>query len=125
MELTLFFVFLVAIGWVAIKTAPKSIGTEENLIRQADAGLRWELMGNSAYGFADGEFQVMHRKDEFYRQDEVTISGYNCHFLLRNSKGQYLFFLFRYDEPPYIKSTSQEVAKALLGDRYLAPPEGP
>lgn len=121
MELLISFAFIVAFLVAQAYLGDKDIGTKDELRKAADAGLHWELAGKLAIGFDTTGVQVMDRHDEFMQSEDLVITGYSCHFLLRNARGEYMFFLYRHDERPYMKLTSQEVAKARLGERYLPP----
>jgi hypothetical protein len=117
-----FLVFLVLAGfivWLSIHFREPVLGTEDELRAAADMGLHWELSGNKGFGFPDGPVEVMSRDDQFMYADDFNITGYSCEFMLRNCRGEYIFFVYRHDEAPYIKYTSQEVAKVRLGDKYV------
>lgn len=123
MEIFSFLFFCAFIAVAAFQLRAKGIGTEEELRAAADSSLHWELAGSLGKGFSTEGLQVVDRIDEFFRNDESDIiTNYECHFLVRNAKGEYLFFLYRHNERPFIKLTAQAVAKARLGDRYLPPP---
>lgn len=77
---------------------------------------RFRLSGRSA--------QVLKRLEHAAGQDASQVpEDISIHYHVRNPHGEYFFIIIRSDEPPFIKHMSHQAAKAVLKDRYLAPPE--
>lgn len=113
--------FLVLGIWLWIKQHSADIGSLDDAQLAADECLRKTFQDNPAYGFDGAEIQIMECKPSWSTINDTTTS-YSCQYLVRNSRGEYFLFIYRHDEPPYIKPTSQNVAHAMLGRRYLGPP---
>jgi hypothetical protein len=118
--LILILVFLVFAIWLWLKQHNADMGSTDSLRLSVEESLRMTLEAHPELGLSADEMQVM--KVEEGKPYKGPLTSYTCSILLRNARGDYYFFVFRHDQNPYIKSASQGLAMAKLGDRYIPPP---
>jgi hypothetical protein len=121
---SLLLIFVVIwVVWVQVRASEKDIGPIEHLREQADRSLvAFNIYAtDSKFSFVGSDVEVLDRKEEVFWWNQTYITSYKCSYFVRSKLGEYYMFIYRHGKKPYVKHSSQTIARVKLGSKYLPP----